>query len=55
MFGDGPSYPARKSSTLFKAEGKLRILELGGGQGRDSVFYAREGFLVIERAWSDAG
>ena len=55
MFGDEPSYPAQKSATLFKAENKLRLLELGGGQGRDSVFYAREGFDVTVLDYSDTG
>ena len=55
MFGDEPSYPAQKSAALFKAEGKVRILELGGGQGRDSVFYAREGFNVTVLDYSGAG
>ncbi|MBZ5563704.1 MAG: class I SAM-dependent methyltransferase [Acidobacteriia bacterium] len=55
MFGVEPSYPAQKSAALFKAEGKLRILELGGGQGRDSVFYAHEGFDVTVLDYSEAG
>jgi SAM-dependent methyltransferase len=55
MFGDEPSYPAQKSAALFKAENKLRILELGGGQGRDSIFYAREGFDVTVLDCSAAG
>jgi SAM-dependent methyltransferase len=55
MFGDEPSYAAQKSATLFRAEGKLRILELGGGQGRDSVFFARVGFDVTVLDYSEAG
>ena len=55
MFGDEPSYPAQKSASLFKAKNKLGLLELGGGQGRDSVFYAREGFDVTALDCSDAG
>lgn len=46
MFGTGPSEPARKAAALFKKERAVRILELGGGQGRDSIFFAREGFQV---------
>ena len=55
MFGDQPSYPAQKSVTLFNAENKTRILELGGGQGRDSLFYAHSGFDVTVLDYSDAG
>ncbi len=46
MFGTAPSLPARKAAALFKEDGAVRILELGGGQGRDSLFFAKEGFLV---------
>ena len=46
MFGTEPSYPARKAATLFKNEGAARILELGGGQGRDTLFFVQEGFQV---------
>lgn len=31
---------------LFGREGKSRLLELGGGQGRDTFFFARAGFHV---------
>jgi SAM-dependent methyltransferase len=46
MFGGTPSEPAVKAAELFKREGKTHLLELGGGQGRDTVFFAREGFQV---------
>jgi len=55
MFGDEPSYPAQVAVTLFKAENKLRILEVGGGQGRDSLFYALSGFDVTVLDYSDTG
>jgi len=46
MFGVEPSEPARIAAELFKKEGKKRILELGGGQGRDTLFFASNGFQV---------
>lgn len=46
MFGVGPSEPARFAAELFQKEGKGRILELGGGQGRDALFFAGRGFSV---------
>ncbi len=46
FFGAEPSYPARKAAALMKAEGAQRLLELGAGQGRDTIFFAREGFRV---------
>jgi len=55
MFGTEPSYPAKVAANLFKTENKLRILELGSGQGRDSLFYARSGFDVTVLDYSDAG
>jgi len=46
MFGEGPSDSAQKAAELFKKEGKAKILELGGGQGRDTIFFAQSGFRV---------
>ncbi|MDY0187242.1 MAG: class I SAM-dependent methyltransferase [Syntrophus sp. (in: bacteria)] len=46
MFGLEPSEPARMAAELFQAEGTERILELGAGQGRDSLFFACSGFSV---------
>lgn len=40
MFGTESSEPARLAAELFQKKGKKRILELGGGQGRDSLFFA---------------
>ena len=40
FFGEKPSYPARKAVEIFKKEGKTKILELGGGQGRDTLYFA---------------
>ncbi len=55
MFGGEPSYPAKKSAALLKVEDRHRILELGGGQGRDSLFFAREGLDVTVLDYSEAG
>jgi len=46
MFGEGPSEPAQKAADLFKKEGVTKILELGGGLGRDAIFFAQNGFRV---------
>lgn len=46
MFGASPSDPARKAAEVFRAEGARRVLELGGGQGRDTFFLAHSGFTV---------
>lgn len=46
MFGRDPSEAARRSATEFEAAGVRRLLELGGGQGRDSLFFAASGYEV---------
>ncbi len=53
MFGKDPSDPVRKAVELFKQEGKLKILELGCGQGRDALFLAQCGFQVHALDYSE--
>jgi len=55
MFGDEPSDPAKTASDIFKEEGKSTILELGAGQGRDTIFFARLGFRVHAVDYSETG
>ena len=55
MFGIEPSYPARKAAETFKKAGMIKILELGGGQGRDTLFFAQEGFQVTALDYSKEG
>jgi SAM-dependent methyltransferase len=54
MFGALPSDPARMAVEIFKKEGKTAILELGGGQGRDTIFFARSGFHVTVLDYSES-
>ncbi|AKB79894.1 Methylated-DNA--protein-cysteine methyltransferase [Methanosarcina horonobensis HB-1 = JCM 15518] len=54
-FGDEPSYPARKATALFEKEGKKKILELGGGQGRDTCYFASRGFSVHSLEYTESG
>lgn len=54
MFGTKPSNPATFAAELFKRENKNRILELGGGQGRDTIHFARHGFRVHMLDYSKA-
>ena len=46
MFGESPSEAAIRAVEILKSHGKERILELGAGQGRDTLFFARNGFQV---------
>ena len=55
MFGDEPSEPARKAAEFFKKEGKTKILELGAGQGRDTIFFARSGLQITALDYSQSG
>ena len=54
MFGAEPSEPAKAAAEMFKKEGKIKILELGGGQGRDTLFFAQNGFHVYTLDYSDS-
>jgi len=46
MFGQDASALAVYAVSFFNANGKKSVLELGAGQGRDTLFFAREGFAV---------
>jgi SAM-dependent methyltransferase len=50
-----PSAPAREAAALFVAAGARDVLELGAGQGRDSLFLAREGFSVTALDFTASG
>lgn len=55
MFGKEPSYPARRAVEVFGKGGAKRMLELGSGQGRDTLFFARHGFQVYALDYTDEG
>ena len=54
MFGEEPSEPAKKAIRLFRQTGINKILELGGGQGRDTIYFAQNGFHVSILDYTDA-
>jgi rhodanese-related sulfurtransferase len=45
-YGPGESSPARASLPTFVAAGTRELLELGAGQGRDSLYFAAAGMRV---------
>ena len=53
FFGQAPSFSAQKALERFKKEGKHSILELGAGQGRDTLFFAKNGFQVHALDYSE--
>ncbi|MFI8849920.1 class I SAM-dependent methyltransferase [Streptomyces sp. 891-h] len=55
MYGQQPSAPARHARAAFRAAGAEHILELGAGHGRDTLFFAREGFTVQATDFSATG
>ena len=54
-YGAEPSLPARAAAERFSAAGAVDLLELGAGQGRDSLFFARQGFTVHALDFADCG
>ncbi|MCI0183050.1 class I SAM-dependent methyltransferase [Sulfoacidibacillus ferrooxidans] len=46
MFGEAPSEAAVRAAEIFKKHNQTHILELGAGQGRDTLYFARQGFHV---------
>jgi len=46
MYGDGPSDAAVAAADEFSAADVETVLELGAGQGRDTLYLARRGFQV---------
>ena len=46
MYGDDPSAAAVAAADAFAAAGVVTVLELGAGQGRDTLYFARRGFHV---------
>ena len=55
MFGRAPSEAAYKAAEIFTREGSGRILELGAGQGRDTVLFAERGFAVVALDYAESG
>jgi len=55
FFGDEPSTAARQAADRFLEEGANLILELGAGQGRDTLFFAGLGFRVYALDYSESG
>lgn len=51
-FGTEPSAAAVAAAALFEVEGRRDLLELGAGQGRDTLFFARRGLRVLALDYS---
>ncbi|MGW4810751.1 class I SAM-dependent methyltransferase [Kitasatospora cineracea] len=55
MYGEEPSAPAVHAAASFRAAGAREVLELGAGHGRDTLYFAREGFTVLAADFSPVG
>jgi SAM-dependent methyltransferase len=55
MFGTDFSVPARAAAVEFRRVGARSVLELGGGQGRDTIWFATLGFHVHALDYAKAG
>lgn len=55
MFGVAASESAQWAAALFKREQKTELLELGPGQGRDTLFFVTNGFAVTIVDYSQTG
>jgi SAM-dependent methyltransferase len=55
FLGAEPSEPARRALERFQAAGLREILELGPGQGRDTLLFARAGLRVLALDYAAEG
>ena len=55
MFGLEPSEPAKKSLKLFQEKNINKIVELGAGLGRDTIFFAKNYIHVTALDYSSSG
>lgn len=55
MFGSKPSVAAIKAVEIFNQNGVKKIIELGGGQGRDTMYFAENGFEVTVVDYTSSG
>lgn len=53
MFGLEPSESAVAAAATFAREGLSKVLELGAGQGRDTLFFAQKGLDVTALDYTD--
>ena len=55
MFGEEPSQSAVRALKIFKKKGCKNIIELGAGQGRDTLYFAQNGLHVTVLDYSHKG
>jgi SAM-dependent methyltransferase len=53
MYGTAPSEAALNAARYFAGRGTNSVLELGAGQGRDTIFLVSQGFRVVALDYAD--
>lgn len=53
LYGTRPSEPGVYAAEVFNADGVQRVLELAAGHGRDTLYFAGQGFTVVATDFSD--
>lgn len=53
FFGESPSGFARRAFDLFRQQDVITVLELGCGQGRDTLWFAEQGLRVTALDYSE--
>lgn len=53
LYGSDPSEPAAYAAKVFQTNGVERVLELAAGHGRDTLYFAHQGFTVLATDFSD--
>ena len=55
MFGLEPSYPAKKALDIFKDNKLSKVIELGAGLGRDSIYLGKNSINLTALDYSENG
>ena len=55
MFGLEPSEPAKKSLRIFQENKIKKIIDLGAGLGRDSIYFSLNNIFVVSIDYSQSG
>lgn len=55
LFFESPSNAVKLAAIQFKKKGNAKVLELGGGLGRDTLYLARQGFQIYVLEYTEKG
>lgn len=55
LISEPPSEAAKQAVAVFKEKGITKIIELGGGLGRDTLYFAEQGLQVYVLEYTESG